>query len=124
MKKFKTYDELSKEANESYKRTKDIRETAKELNLSFKFFIPNLFWLTIPVCIGKPSLAYILAYWEIVLNSRLPNRCNILKIAEKAAGTPALKIPWSGTSVYPLVTKFKKLNFLGDTVLPFKTIGS
>ena len=35
MKKFKTYDELSKEANESYKRTKDIRETAKELNLSF-----------------------------------------------------------------------------------------
>ena len=35
MKKFKTYDELSKEANESYKRTKDIGETAKELNLSF-----------------------------------------------------------------------------------------
>ena len=35
MKKFKTYDELCKEANESYKRTKDIRETAKELNLSF-----------------------------------------------------------------------------------------
>ena len=35
MKKFKTYDEISKEVNESYKRTKDIRETAKELNLSF-----------------------------------------------------------------------------------------
>ena len=35
MTKFKTYDELAKAANESYKRTQDVRETANELNLSF-----------------------------------------------------------------------------------------
>ena len=75
------------------------------------------------MCKGYPSFAYSLAYLEIVLKSSLPYNCNILKILENAAGTPAHKIPSSGTSVYPLVTKFKKLNFFGDIVLPFKTRG-
>ena len=35
MSKFKTYDELSKEVNESYKETQDIRQTAKETDTTF-----------------------------------------------------------------------------------------
>ena len=75
------------------------------------------------MCKGYPSFAYSFAYLEIVLKSNVPYNCNILKILENAAGTPAHNTPSSGTSLKPLVTKFKKLNFLGDKVFPFKTTG-